>query len=141
MIKDYEIFPARERWYTDQNGKQRSHIGQVVHFFGEMDLPLTASFEVAAAVANHIAECCGYSATWRSSEGIITVRGDNEVHRAVYGPDGMIDAYDYTAEWYLKQYREELNAQIILRERAIAAINLCEERIAEYEQRLRSFPS
>lgn len=35
---------------------------QFVHLFGEMDLPLEATYEEAWDVANNAAECCGYLA-------------------------------------------------------------------------------
>lgn len=44
---------------------------QFVHLFGEMDLPLEATYEEAWNVANNAAECCGYLAQRRQPNQLV----------------------------------------------------------------------
>lgn len=66
---------------------------QVVHLFGEMDLPLVADMELAWKVADNAAECCGYIAS-RKGNSIECYGREGEVYRVTYQDGRMAEIID-----------------------------------------------
>lgn len=104
----YTVFPARQRWYIGLDGKERLYVDRCVHFFGEMDLPLTKPFRVARDVANHAAECCGYIARWDDQERTITVYEDSRAYCVTYGSArGIKNIEDVSVREYVRALQNE----------------------------------
>ncbi len=97
----YAVFdygPDHKSWYTDIDGEEHGYNDQMLHLFGEMDLPLHLSFEQARGIANNAAECCGYTAKWSDEKRSITAYGYDRAYRVTYDDSGIVNVEDITIE-------------------------------------------
>lgn len=96
--------------YEDVDGEHYDYTAPMVHFEGEIDLPLDMTLEQARGISWNAACCCGYSAPsvdWNDMS--ITVYGDYKAYQVWYGKEGgIIDIKNVTLDLKIESLESEI---------------------------------